>query len=368
MVDECGAAGWYGEEALDITAVHDIAPKANVTYVGAQNCADGLDDALANIVDHHLADIVTNSWGDLAEHYTQAGIDAEETIFKQGAIEGIGFYFSTGDCGYEVPGTPCQARYGDAQSTRRQTDLPASDPWVTAVGGTTLAVGKSNDYKFESHWNVQYDTLAANGKSWSSTPPGTYPSTYSAGGGGGVSDYFTQPGYQRGVVPRSLSTALPDGTKAKQPMRTIPDISAVGDSGTGIRYPEWNQRPDGSFGYTESRVGGTSLSSPIIAGVQALAQEAQGRQPIGFANPSIYLRQGRHLYNDVTDTPQGNNPVAYVRTNYTDPYAATGPLLYILVTSGNKGIPKSDALSATPGYDIGTGVGSPTAAYLRSFR
>jgi subtilase family serine protease len=368
LVDECGAAGWYGEEALDITAVHDIAPKANVVYVGAQNCADGLDNALANIVDNHLADIVTNSWGDLAEHYTQAGIDAEESIFKQGAIEGIGFYFSTGDCGYEVPGTPCQARYGDAQSTRRQADLPASSPWVTAVGGTTLAVGKSNNYKFEAHWNVQYDNLAANGKSWSSPPPGTYPSTYSAGGGGGVSDIFAQPGYQRGVVPKSLSTKLPDGTTAKQPMRTIPDISAVGDSGTGIRYPEWNQRSDGSFGYTESRVGGTSLSSPIIAGVQALAQQAQGRQPIGFANPAIYLREGKHLYNDVTDQPQGRDPVAYVRTNFTDPYAGTGPLLYILVTSGNKGISKADALSATPGYDIGTGVGSPTAAYLRSFR
>jgi subtilase family serine protease len=368
LVDECGAAGWYGEEALDVTAVHALAPKANVVYVGAQNCADGLDAALANIVDNHLADIVSNSWGDLSEHYTQAMIDAEESIFKQGAIEGIGFYFSTGDCGYEVPGTPCQARYGDAGSTHRQTDLPTSDPWVTAVGGTTLAVGASDNYKFEATWNVQYDSLAANGKSWSSPPPGTYPSTYSAGGGGGTSDLFTQPGYQRGVVPKSLSTNLPDGTTAKQPMRVIPDISAVADSGTGIRYPEWNQRSDGSFGYTESRVGGTSLSCPVVAGLQALAQEAQGRQPIGFANPAIYLRAGKHLYHDVTDKPLGSDPVAYVRTNYTDPYAATGPLKYILVTSGNKGIAKQDALTATPGYDRGTGVGSPTAAYLRSFR
>jgi subtilase family serine protease len=368
LVDECGASGWYGEEALDVTAVHDLAPKANVVYVGAQNCADGLDAALTKIVDEHLADIVSNSWGDLSEHYTQAMIDAEESIFKQGAIEGIGFYFSTGDCGYEVPGTPCQARYGDFGSTHRQTDMPTSDPWVTAVGGTTLAVGARNDYKFETDWNVQYDSLAADGKSWSSPPPGNYPSTYSAGGGGGTSTLFTQPGYQRGVVPLSLSTDLPDGTTASQPMRTIPDISAVADSGTGILYPEWNQRPDGSFGYTESRVGGTSLACPVIAGLQALAQEDQGRKPIGFANPAIYQRVGEHVYHDVTDRPLGSNPVAYVRTNYTNPYAATGPKLYILVTSGNKGIDPEDALTATPGYDRGTGVGSPTAAYLRSFR
>jgi subtilase family serine protease len=368
LVNECGAAGWYGEEALDVTAVHAVAPKANVVYVGARNCADGLDEALTKIVDNHLADIVSNSWGDLSEHYTQAMIDAEESIFKQGAIEGIGFYFSTGDCGYEVPGTPCQARYGDAASTRRQTDLPTSDPWVTAVGGTSLAVSGSNHYKFETDWNDQYDKLSADGKSWSATPPGTYPSTYSAGGGGGTSDLFAQPGYQRGVVPKSLSTALPDGSTAKQPMRVIPDISAVGDPTTGIRYPEWAQRADGSFGYAESRVGGTSLSCPIIAGLQALAQQRQGRQPIGFANPSIYLRAGKGLYHDVTDHPLGKSPVAFVRTNYTDPYAKKGPLLYILVTTGNYGIAKGDALPATRGYDDGTGVGSPTARYLLSYK
>jgi subtilase family serine protease len=368
LVDECGAAGWYGEEALDITAVHAVAPKANVVYVGARNCADGLDEALTNIVDHHLADIVSNSWGDLSEHYTQAMIDAEESIFKQGAIEGIGFYFSTGDCGYEVPGTPCQARYGDAGSTRRQTDLPTSDPWVTAVGGTTLAVSGSDHYKFETTWNDQYDKLSTDGKSWTVPPPGTYPSTYSAGGGGGTSDLFAQPGYQRAVVPKSLSTTLPDGSSAAKPMRVIPDISAVGDPTTGIRYPEWAQRPDGTFGYTESRVGGTSLSCPLIAGLQAVAQQRQGRQPIGFANPAIYQRAGKGLYHDVTDHPLGGSPVAFVRTNYTDPYAKQGPLLYILVSTGNAGIAKGDALPATRGYDDGTGVGSPTARYLLSYR
>jgi subtilase family serine protease len=369
LVDECGASGWYGEEALDVTAVHALAPKANVVYVGGRNCADGLDEALTTIVDQHLADIVTNSWGDLSEHYTPAMIAAEESIFKQGAIEGIGFYFSTGDCGYEVPGTPCQARYGDFGSTHKQTDMPVSDPWVTAVGGTSLAVGASNNYKFETTWNVQYDKLAPSGTSWTWPPPGNYPATYQAGGGGGTSELFAQPGYQRGVVPRSLSTTLPSGAKAAQPMRVLPDISAVGDPGTGIRYPEWAQLPDGSFGYAESRVGGTSLSSPVIAGLQALAQQAQGKTPIGFANPAIYLRAGKGLYHDVTDYPLGKNtPVAYVRTNYTDPYTPAGPLLYVLVTTGNYGIPKGDALPAVGGYDDGTGVGSPTSKYLLSYK
>lgn len=368
MVDECGGAGWYGEEALDVTAVHALAPKAEIVYVGARNCADGLDEALTRIVDNHLADIVSNSWGDLSEHYTQALIDAEEQIYKQGAIEGIGFYFSTGDCGYEVPGTPCQARYGDYGSTHRQTDMPASDPWVTAVGGTTLAVGKRNDYRFETGWNFQNDNLSANGGKWDPAPPGHYPDSYIGGSGGGTSELFGQPGYQRAVVPASLSMTLPDGSRAAKPMRVIPDIAAVADSTTGIRYPSWSQRPDGSFGYTESRVGGTSLACPVIAGLQALAQQRQGGAPIGFANPAIYLRAGKGVYHDVTDRPLGENPVAFVRTNYTDPYAKKGPLVYVLRTTGNYGIPKGDALPAVRGYDPITGVGTPTAKYLLSYR
>jgi subtilase family serine protease len=368
LVNECGASGWYGEEALDVTAVHAVAPQANVVYVGGRNCADGLDEALIKIVDEHLADIVSNSWGDLSEHYTQALIDAEESIFKQGAIEGIGFYFSSGDCGYEVPGTPCQARYGSSGSTQRQTDLPTSDPWVTSVGGTTLAVDGKNHYKFEAGWNFQNDALSKDGKTWSPAPPGTYPASYAGGSGGGTSALFAQPGYQRAVVPSSLSTTLPDGSKSKQPMRVIPDIAAVADSTTGIRYPEWSQLPDGTYGYAESRVGGTSLACPVVAGLQALAQQRQGRAPLGFANPAIYLRAGKGLYHDVTDHPLGKNPVAFVRTNYTDPYSKTGPLVYLLRTTGNYGIPKGDALPAVRGYDDITGVGTPTAAYLLSYK
>jgi len=368
-VDACGAAGWYGEEALDIESVHAMAPDANVTYVAGRNCIDGLDEAMINIVDNHLADIVSNSWGDLTEHYTMALIKSEEQIFKQGAIEGIGFYFSSGDCGYEAPGTPCQARYGDPvnQSHQRQVDLPTSDPWVTSVGGTTLAVGAKNDYKFETGWGQLNVNLSADGKSWSPTPPGPYPDSYAAGAGGGTSAWFRQPAYQSRTVPRSLSTALPDGTTSKKPMRVIPDIGALADPTTGFRFGMTSQLPDGSFGFAESRIGGTSLASPMVAGIQALAQQAQGGVPIGFANPAIYLRAGGRAYNDVTDHPLGSTQVAFVRTDYTDPSTRQEPLLFHLRSEGINGV-GADALHATPGYDNVTGVGSPTRRYLESYR
>lgn len=367
-VDACGAAGWYGEEALDVESVHAMAPDANITYVGGRNCIDGLDEAMIKIVDNHLADIVSNSWGDLTEHYTMALIKAEEQIFKQGAIEGIGFYFSSGDCGYEAPGTPCQARYGDEpnQSHQRQVDLPTSDPWVTSVGGTTLAVGSKNDYKFETGWGQMNVNLSADGKSWSPAPPGPYPASYSSGAGGGTSTWFKQPFYQGRTVPRSLSTALPDGTTSKKPMRVIPDIGALADPTTGFRFGMTSELPDGSFGFAESRIGGTSLASPMVAGIQALAQQAQGGAPIGFANPSIYLRAGSGAYNDVVDHPQGAQ-IAFVRTDYTDPSTKQGPLVFHLRSEGINGV-GADALHATAGYDNVTGVGSPTRRYLESFR
>jgi subtilase family serine protease len=365
-VDLCDAAGWYGEEMLDITAVHDVAPDANIVYAGAKNCLDGLDDSLLNIVDKHLADIVTNSWGSLTEYTSQDQIDTEEAIFKQGATEGIGFYFSTGDCGYEAPGTPCQARYGDQQSTHNQTDWPTSSVWATAVGGTSLAVDANDQYKFEAGWNFSNDALSADGTSWNEPPPGNYPGSYSGGSGGGTTTY-PQPDYQKGVVPDSLSKTLADGSTSATPMRTIPDLAADADSTTGIRYPAWVQLTDGSFGYAESRVGGTSLACPLVAGAQALAQQAAGA-PIGFANPAIYLRANKGLTHDVTDHPLGNDPVAFVRTDYTDPSTQEGPITYKLRTTGNFGIPASDALPATTGYDEITGIGTPTAAYESSFK
>jgi subtilase family serine protease len=362
LTDECGASGWYGEEALDVTAVHAMAPDAKVVYVGGRDCADGLDEAMLNIVDNHLADIVSNSWGELSQFVTPPLIKSEEAIFKQGAIEGIGFYFSTGDCGYNAPSTPC-----GAGSEGRQTDMPVSDPWVTAVGGTSLAVNKDNSYRFETGWNFMNDNLSSDGSTWSPNPPGTYPGAYAGGSGGGTSELFRQPSYQQGVVPDSLSKRLPDGTTSNKAMREIPDIAAVGDSTTGIRYAQYAQLPDGTFGYAESRVGGTSLSSPVIAGLQALAQQAQG-SPIGFANPAIYARANRGLYHDVTDHPLGNDPVAFVRTDYTNPSTASLPLVYHLRTTGNFGIPASDALPAIQGYDDITGVGTPTSRYLVSYR
>ena len=92
--DLCGEQGWYGEETLDVEAVHGMAPGANVLYVGGRCCDDfDLNDAVQTIVDHRLADVVTNSYGDIGEDLPADDIAANHATFVQAAIEGIGLLF-----------------------------------------------------------------------------------------------------------------------------------------------------------------------------------------------------------------------------------------------------------------------------------
>ncbi len=92
-----GAAGWNTEESLDVEAVHAMAPGANIHYVGASNCDSGLDDATNYVIQNHLADLVSNSYGYTGEDSLGSEVATEHSMFLQAAIEGIGFYYSTGD-------------------------------------------------------------------------------------------------------------------------------------------------------------------------------------------------------------------------------------------------------------------------------
>jgi subtilase family serine protease len=356
--DECDAAGWYGEQTLDIEAVHGMAPDAHVVYVGAASCNDpDLADAIDVIVSNHLASIVSNSWGGTADGDPLI-LPVEEQLFRAGAAEGIGFFFSAGDNGYESPAE-------DPNSDMTQTDYPAESPNVTSVGGTSLAIGKHNNYEFETSWGTLLNPLAADGKHWQYPLPGLYPDFYDGSGGGGVSSDFTQPAYQKGIVPDSLATTLPNGTVSATPMRVEPDVAALGDPSTGILVGQTTLQPDGTtFAFSLSRIGGTSVSCPVFAGIEADAQQAAGHV-LGFANPAIYQRYGTSAFRDVTDHPLGPGYLAEVRNNYTDPYTKTGPLITFLRTLGING-EGTAALPAVKGYDDATGVGSP-AEYIQSF-
>ncbi|MGW7209038.1 S53 family peptidase [Streptomyces sp. NPDC054837] len=340
--DECDASGWYGEETLDVEAVHAVAPDANVTYVGASSCMDDdLLDSLSKIVDKHLADLVSNSWGDIEANQTPDLAAAYDQVFQFGAVEGIGFYFSSGDNGDEV-----------ANTGTKQVDTPANSAWVTAVGGTSLAVGKGDKYLWETGWGTEKATLSADGKSWTD-----FPGAFTSGAGGGTSKTVAEPFYQKGVVPDALAKANNAAGN-----RVVPDISAIADPNTGFLVGQTQTQADGSESYSEYRIGGTSLASPVIAAVQALAQQARGGKAIGFANPSIYAKYGTKAYHDVTDNPTSRQ-LAVARVDFVNGYDATDGL-----TTSVRSLGKDSSLSAVKGYDDVTGVGTPANGYVESFR
>ncbi|MFJ3819899.1 S53 family peptidase [Streptomyces nodosus] len=339
--EECGAAGWYGEETLDVEAAHAVAPGADIVYVGAASCYDDdLLDSLGKIVDSRLADIVSNSWGDIEANETPDVAAAYDQVFMFGAVEGIGFYFSSGDDGDEV-----------ANTGTKQVDTPANSAWVTAVGGTSLAVGKGDSYLWETGWGTDKASLSADGRSWAG-----FPGAFTSGAGGGTSRTVPQPSYQKGVVPNSLAKA-----NSSAGNRVVPDIAAIADPNTGFKVGQTQTFPDGSQRYDEYRIGGTSLAAPVIAGVQALAQEAHGGKAIGFANPAIYARYGSKVYHDVTDSPT-HSTLAVARVDYLNGYDATDGLATSVRSLG-----KDSSLSAVKGYDAVTGVGSPAPGYVESW-
>ncbi|TDU83731.1 subtilase family protein [Kribbella voronezhensis] len=352
----------YVEEALDIEAVHAMAPDADVAYVGAKDCSDpSLLDALNRLVDHHLADMVSNSWGDGANGpATEAIRQAYEDVFQRAAIQGIGVYFSSGDCGVEDPVTGC-GRNEDSNGV--QTEYPPESVWVTGVGGTTMALGPDYRKVFEAGWGNIRSEKKADGSGWDPDPRAGYPAAFTGGSGGGTSAKVRQPAYQAGVVPAKLARTLLTGETSAYPMRVVPDVAMDGDNNTGMMVGQTWLKADGTVGYLEVRLGGTSLSSPLMAGLQAVAQQAQ-RSPIGFANPQLYQRAGSRAFDDVTDTPFGPNELLnVVRNDYSNITDPTSPIKTRLYTFGLNG-----PIKAVTGYDDVTGVGTPSSTYAQSYQ
>ncbi len=317
--------GWWGEETLDLDAVHGIAPGADLVYWGAASASDGpLRFAIADILDNHRADIVTNSWGIRYEQQRGSRTDAFHDLAIQAAAEGIGLYFSSGDDGD-----------GLRIAGFRSVEVPASDPLVTAVGGTSLGVGALDQYLFETAWGTTASFLGPRG--WGHTQ-------YFYGGGGGTSRIFAEPDYQEGVVPAALSGHWGGAN------RVVPDISMDGDPTTGYLVGQTQTFPDGTVRYGEYRIGGTSLSSPLFAGFMALADQAAGA-PHGFVNPLIYTLGGSSALRDIV------NPrvtIAAVRTNFNNGVDARDGVSFSLRTMNRTG-----SLHARVGYDDTTGLGTP---------
>ena len=329
--DLCGPQGWYGEETLDVEAVHAMAPGAKVIYVGASDCLSGLDLAWANIIDSHFADVVTNSWTDGVDDVALLG-NAYVTFYEQfsteAAITGITVNFSSGDDGDHTS--------GGTDVASKTVEFPADLPYVTGVGGSSVFIGSKGQWLGEQGWQTSY-SLLKNGK-WGTAE-------YNSGGGGGTSTLFTQPWYQQGKVPTSESEYY-----SNVPMRTVPDIAMDADPNTGMLVGETQAFPDGTY-WDQYRIGGTSLASPLLAGMVAVADQAH-HKALGFINPLYYSMIGTSAVHDIV-APK--SPIAQVRTEFVDGVDNKQGKLYKLQTVDVQ----TSTLHDGVGYDDETGVGTP---------
>ena len=320
--DPAETQSWYIEQALDVEWAHAVAPGARIEYVGAANDAGGLDQAVNEVVDHHLANIVSNSWG-LPESLAPRGeILAMNAVFEQAAAEGIGVYFASGDDGDNR-----------AAAGRVSAGFPDSSPWVTSVGGTSLAIDRRGGYQWESGWGTT--TTDWNGKAWSPKAPGEF----MYGSGGGPSHVFPMPSYQVGVVPPALATWRGVARRAE------PDIAMDADPQTGVTFAQTYVLPNGRRRIIDSWIGGTSLAAPLAAGVMALSDQ-WSRHPHGFVNPALYRLSGTPALHDVTG---GHGSIAVLR----NALAPDGSIATRL-----RSFDRDSSLAAGTGWDPVTGLGS----------
>jgi subtilase family serine protease len=206
-------------------------------------------------------------------------------VFLLADATGMTMQFSTGDDGdnFDLLGLS-------------SADYPASSPYVTGVGGTTLQIGANGQQTGQLGWSTGRSFLCtANGvgelPDCTKKTLDTWGPVILDGESGGFTSYnYLQPYYQAPVVPSSLALRN-EFLVGPTPMRVVPDISMDADPATGLLMGLHETFPNGTVKYALTRYGGTSLASPLLAGVIADADQASiaaGGSFVGFINPAIY--------------------------------------------------------------------------------
>jgi len=329
------------EEAIDVESAHITAPAAHVVYVAA-NCDEDpfgevqdLLDAATRVVDQHLANVVSGSFSDDETLYSPADGTAWDLTFEQGALEGVGFDLASGDGGPDLS-PPVQ--------TTPTICFPSSSPWVTAVGGTTLEIGKNGAAIADYPWGDDATQVNAAGTGYTAPPPGEF----LGGSTGGLSAFFAEPAYQKPVVPAALATG--GGTSTAR--RVVPDISANAEPSELIGYT--GAITTGAYGQIVE--GGTSAAAPLFAGLEADAIQATGH-PLGFLNPALYQLSGTAALQAVSPV----NPARPPMVIGAQPGIGDGN--NYLTILGEDQAP----LQATRGYDDETGLGTASPSFPTAF-
>jgi subtilase family serine protease len=345
-------SGYAGDIEVDADIETQLAIAPDVARLIVYNAPNdttgqtGLDE-YARIASDDAADSVSSSWGDCENLFPVGLVEAENLVFEQMALQGQSMFSAAGDNG----AFDC---LGDAGTTQLSVEDPPAQPWVTAVGGTSLATFNPGQRAHpaypasgESVWNPGNLCNASPDESGLS---GFDYCDFFGAGGGGNSQFWGRPSYQLGPGVTSKDSTRGNGSthcalaRRGTLCREIPDISAAADEYTP--YGEFctgnlstpnslcgqfssDLNPVGWFG-----AGGTSLSSPLWSAIIADRDGFLGRRS-GNINPllyQLYRTNPRKFFHDITGAGQvaKNNGHFFTR----------------------------------PGYDLATGIGTPIMAAL----
>jgi subtilase family serine protease len=291
--------GWAGEITLDVEWAHAIAPAATIKLVLAKSNDDAdILSATQFAVDHNLGDVISQSFGEAEQCVAPAIARAQHAMFAKATLKGITLLASSGDQGAAQPSC-------DGSTFIKAASSPATDPLVTAVGGTLLdADGLTGAYHSETTWNEPQIEVAT---------------------GGGFSIDFPTPIFQK---------------QLSLPSRGVPDVAYNAGVFTGV-LAVWST--SGLGANLVFRFGGTSAGSPQWAGLVALAGQLRHAR-VGYLNPQVYaLSLVKPVYNALFhDITTGDN------TFHGEAF----------------GDPTIQGFPAARGWDPATGLGTPKANRL----
>jgi subtilase family serine protease len=304
--------GWSGEITLDVLWAHAIAPGANIVLAEAASNNDS--DIVATtkaVIEGNMGDVISQSFGEAEQCMDPALLAEQHQLFALAARKRMTVFASSGDSGAAQPSC-------DGNSAILAASTPASDPFVTGVGGTTLdADTTTGAYIGETAWTEPFGC----------NPPAVAATDVNCSGGG-FSVLFNRPAFQKHAI------------KNAHTGRGVPDVAYNAGVAGGVLV-HWGVGLE-TLGLDPNTpaffiFGGTSAGSPQWAGLAALGDQLGGRR-MGDLNPALYglAKSGGHLRRDFHDIAIGNNDVAEIGTGF----------------------------DAVKGWDAVTGVGSPNAAAL----
>ena len=311
---------WAAETTLDVDWAHAMAPGANIllveTPVPETSGLKGFPqivEAENYVIDHHLGQVISQSFGTAEATFpSAASIEGLRSAYVNAEQNGVTVLAATGDDG----ATDQSNDAGTLLFTHRAVLWPATDPLVTAVGGTQLALDINGQRTApDAVWNDGSNVELLNTFEGSPDPTGIAT-------GGGESAVFGRPSYQDGVA-----SVVGDH-------RGIPDISmSAACSGLVLTYNSFGGEQAGWYASC-----GTSEATPLFAGIVALAAQVAGHS-LGLINPALYRLYAEHA-SGLVDITQGNNTVSF--SQHGTMYTVKG-------------------YGAGRGYDLASGVGTVNA-------